>query len=358
MHSGEPLDLWAEVSSLLAVVDPREYGFGRREGELPYSLRELVDMFLDVDRVETSALLTVVAELSGDDVLAARIRRELAGRGDRLPEWLARLGQAEVFRVREMVHVLGDGDDVDIAVRFAGGAELTAVVYIDHNMGTLVKDAFVVPESLAGLEALMRAKADDPDTVWRDLDPADARVRVTEAIERAAMTVPPLETDSWPASRPIVEWLTRRLPTGGVGYQRPEWSEWDRQQLTDRFFASSFGAPLDDPDHRGLLESVIWFGADYGPGDPLRWSPAAGGPARLPRRRRSAGSSARTTTCSATGAGDAGQAPHRPLRSQAGQRVAACRDTDEGRRVRPRRRAAGTCDSATRSSSCPNVGGG
>ena len=275
LHSGEPLDLLAEVSSLLAVVDPREYGFGRREGEPPYALRELVDMFVDVDRVETTALLAVVAELTADDVLAARIRRELAGRGGGLPEWLARLGQAEVYRVREMVHVLGDGDNVNIAVRFAGGAELTAVVYIDHNMGSLVKDAFVVSESLAGLEALMRAKADDPDTVWRDLDPADARVRVTEAVERAAMTVPPLETDTWPASRAIVEWLTRRLPAGGVGYQRPEWSERDRQQLADRFFASSFGAPLDDLDHRGLLESVIWFGADYGPGDPLRWSPVA-----------------------------------------------------------------------------------
>ena len=66
------------------------------------------------------------------------------------------------IRVREMVHVLGDGDNINIAVRFAGGAELTAVVYIDHNMGTLVKDAFVVPESMGGLEALMRAKRRRP----------------------------------------------------------------------------------------------------------------------------------------------------------------------------------------------------
>ena len=218
LQSGEPLDLLAEVSSLLAVVDPREYGFGRRDGEPPYSLRELVDMFLDVDRIETTALLAVVAELTDDDVLAARIRRGLAERGDRLPEWLARLGEAEVYRAQEMVHVLGDGDNVHVAVRFAGGAELTAVVYIDHNMGTLVKDAFVVPESLAELEAFMRAKVDDPDTVWRDLDLADARVRITEAIERAAMTVPPFETDTWPVCRPIVEWLTRRMPGGGVGY--------------------------------------------------------------------------------------------------------------------------------------------
>ena len=75
LRSGEPLDLLAEVSSLLTLVDPREYGFGRREGEPPWSLRELVDMFLDVDRIETSALLAVVAELTDDDVLAAGIRR-------------------------------------------------------------------------------------------------------------------------------------------------------------------------------------------------------------------------------------------------------------------------------------------
>ena len=51
LRSGGPLDLLAEVSSLLAVVDPREYGFGRRRaGEPPYTLRDLVDMFVDVDQ--------------------------------------------------------------------------------------------------------------------------------------------------------------------------------------------------------------------------------------------------------------------------------------------------------------------
>jgi hypothetical protein len=276
LRSGKPLDLLAEASSLLTLVDPREYGFGRREGEPPWSLRELVDTFLDVDRVETSALLAVVAELgSHDEVLKARIRRELEERGDRLPEWLARLGETDVYAAKEMVHVLGDGDNVNLAVRFAGGAEVAAVVYIDHNVGTLVKDAFVVPESMAELEVFMRAKVDDSDTVWRDLDLADARVRISEAIERAAMTVPPFETDTWPVCRPLIEWLTRRMPSGGTGYERSVWSEREQQALADRFFASPFGASLDDADHRGLLESLIWFGTDYGPGDPLRWSPVA-----------------------------------------------------------------------------------
>jgi hypothetical protein len=30
---------------------------------------------------------------------------------------------------------------------------------------------------------------------------------------------------------------------------------------------------LGDPDNRDLVDSVLWFGTDYGPGDPLRWSP-------------------------------------------------------------------------------------
>ncbi|QGK48821.1 hypothetical protein [Mycobacterium intracellulare] len=42
---------------------------------------------------------------------------------------------------------------------------------------------------------------------------------------------------------------------------------------TDRFFTSPDGARLDDPDRRDLLESLLWYGTDYGPGDPLRWSP-------------------------------------------------------------------------------------
>jgi len=36
------------------------------------------------------------------------------------------------------------------------------------------------------------------------------------------MTYPPPESDTWPASRALVERLLRRLPGGGKGYVRPE----------------------------------------------------------------------------------------------------------------------------------------
>jgi hypothetical protein len=171
--------------------------------------------------------------------------------------------------------VLGDGENIVLGVRLAGGYELCTAVYVDHNLGTLVADAYVVPGRLPELLDLMRGSTDDPDTTLTDLDPADARARITEALELSDMTVPPIETDTWPACRPLVEWAVGLLPARGTGYQRPEWTHEDRQALADRFFGSPFSAGLDDDDRRDLLDSLLWFGIDHGPGDPLRWSPVA-----------------------------------------------------------------------------------
>jgi hypothetical protein len=273
----QPLLLMSLVSSLLAALEPpRASPFERApEPGLP-TPDELVRTFLDVDMLEASALLAVIAELSGDDILRRRVRREITERAHVLPRWLTELSRTRVEGVVEMVHVLGDGDNIMIGLSLPGGDALSVVVYIDHNLGTLVKDAFVVPESLDALIDHMRiAAGDGPDTTWADLPSADARVRIRDAIERGAITFPPLETDSWPACRPLVEWAIGMLPPGGTGYRRPRWDTKRLRKLTERFFASPFGADLDDADHRGLLSSLLWFGTDYGPGDPLRWSPVA-----------------------------------------------------------------------------------
>jgi hypothetical protein len=145
-------------------------------------------------------------------------------------------------------------------------------VHIDHNLGTVVKDGFVVPESIASMVAKFRQVTEDPDTRFDDISLGDARAWVDSAIELAAITFPPLETESWPSCRAVVEWITRGLPTGGSGYQRPQWDSKAVARITKKFFASPYGAGLDDPDNRGLLESLLWYGTDYGPGDTLRWS--------------------------------------------------------------------------------------
>ena len=275
LASGEPLDFLVFVSTLLAAVDPRGEDPFERYRDRPgrATLPVLAESFAEVVRPETTALLAALSELGPDELTRARAARALAARADRLPGWLARLGETSVNRVVVSTHVLGDGDNVLLGVRLAGH-ELTAVVYIDHNVGTVVKDAFPVPGSVTDVVARMReAAGDDPDISHRDIGLADARARVAEAIEVGANTFPPFETETWPASRPLTEWLLRLLPEGGTGYVRPEWSEAAKKELANRFFGSVSGKLLDDADHRDLLAQFLWFGTDYGPGDPLRWSP-------------------------------------------------------------------------------------
>ena len=235
-----------------------------------------MESFLAVDLPETTALLTVMAELSCDEMLQRRIRRELGARSHALPHWLTELPRAEsAHRAVEVVHVLGDGDNILIGTVLADGSTITAVIYIDHNMGTLVKDAFVVPVSVDEVVEEVLAAAGDADVEARELDLADARVRVIEAIRMSAITYPPIETDTWPSCRPLVEWAIGLLPADGNGYQRPDWDDAATGALARRFLTSAFGAGYDDDEHRDLLDSLLWFGTDYGPGDPLRWSSVA-----------------------------------------------------------------------------------
>jgi hypothetical protein len=139
----------------------------------------------------------------------------------------------------------------------------------------VVKDAFVLGAPID--EVMVSWNAVDPlsGAETNELPLADARARITQSIASGAMTFPPYETDSWPACRPLVEWILSMLPVEGSGYARPEWSKRQLASLTESFFASKYGSRLDDVDHRSLMESILWFGTDYGPGDPLRWSPVA-----------------------------------------------------------------------------------
>lgn len=274
-----PLMLLGFACSMLEILEPARFAPVPLDddsgADLP-SLHELVESFAEVDTVETTALLAVWAEILDDEALATRLRRVVAARGHRLPRWLTGLAPIEVYAAVEFSHVLGDGDNVMLGVRTGAGDDLTIVIYIDHNMGTVVKDAFVMEDPLdVATKHFVTAAEDDPDLRLRELDVAEARARAAAAVELGAITWPPFETDSWPACRPLVEWVLRQMPSGGRGYVRPEWSEGDRAGLADRFFASPHGRPHDDEDGRSLLESLLLFGCDYGPGDPLRWSPVA-----------------------------------------------------------------------------------
>ena len=223
-----PLGLLVLVSALLAALDPRQASpfEPTQGGDVSRTTRqELVQSFLGVACPETSAALAVISALSEYELERARIEQELVTRQAELPRWLERIDESDAYRAVEMTHVLRDGDNVVVGVRWPDDYELSVVVYIDHNLGGVVKDAFVLELPIQQLIDEMRRVNDDPDMSWNDLARADVRARISEAIEVGVITFPPLESDTWPACRPLVEWATRLLPAGGVGYLRPEWDD-------------------------------------------------------------------------------------------------------------------------------------
>ncbi|MGH9150073.1 MAG: DUF6398 domain-containing protein, partial [Acidimicrobiales bacterium] len=271
LGADHPLPLLTLVSSLLAAVDPRA---SNPLGPPVAPRDDLRRTLVEVDQPETTAVLKAMAALTPDDLERRRIRQVVDARRHPLPVWMGEISRVEAYRATELAHALGDCDSLSVGARFPSGEELTVVAYIDHNLGTVLRDAFVVPEPIATVLALFQSKDDNPDTTMAELGPASARARLTEAIDRGASLFPPLVTDTWPGCRLLVEWVARLLPAGGSGYPRREWSDGDRHALAARFFASPHSAGLDHPDFGLLLERVLWFACDDGAGDPMRWSPA------------------------------------------------------------------------------------
>ena len=269
LYADHPFDLLNTVSGFLDLTEPRTALDTETANRM--SLPDMVASFEEIDLAATTAALHVIAALTPDDLLAARIRRTLAQRHQPMPRWLLELPQTEVAEVWESRHVLRDGEDYLLDVRLPDGFPLTALVYVDNNVGGLVKDAFLIAQPVSVVTDKMR-EIGDPDTTLEPVDAADARAVMEEAIRIGEITFPPFETDTWPMCRPFVRWLVARMPAGGAVH-REEWSDAQQAKLVHEFLASPYGAPYDDPDHRALLDDLVWFGVSQGTGDPLRWSP-------------------------------------------------------------------------------------
>ena len=210
---------------------------------------------------------------------AARARRgveQLVEGGVVLPAWASGVGRAEVSECWVMSDVLGDGNNFLLACRYPDGKEHSVVVYVDTNLGVLVKDAFVVPapitEVLDGFRSQMTETA---DVTLAPVDPATVAALIRDALECNDMTYPPIETETFPAVRALIDARLETMPDDGATPTKPEWSAAERTALVAEFLASPEATEwADDPEAEEIAELLVWHGCDYdGSGDPLRWSP-------------------------------------------------------------------------------------
>jgi hypothetical protein len=156
---------------------------------------------------------------------------------------------------------------VSVVVEFGSH---TLGVYVDHNLGGLVKDVF-----LGGSLAEVRETFATSGVSVRELDLAEARARIEAALYELDHTLDPPVSADVGALRALVEARMRLLPSG---FELPdpyrELPPEERQALLDGFLASPEGRRWHgDEAAEDVAALAIVFGADYNYGGPLRWSP-------------------------------------------------------------------------------------
>lgn len=255
---GEPLSLAMLISGILEALDPASVM--HEFDETGPTLHDFVDLFIDTPIAEATAALHVVATLTDDDLLAARIRREVATRRHPLPLDIAELGSLSVTRAVRMVTPGDKGEDILLELSGPGIRHATLVTYVDHSYGSLLKDAFPTPRTMDELIAEMRvtAEQDGYRPAFPEVSLADARAMLDGALTAYATLdhgLPAEET--WPMMRPLLRFMLRSLPEGGTGYPTgdpatfrtyaDDLEEWDEEEsdFAHEFVMSDAAAAID-----------------------------------------------------------------------------------------------------------------
>lgn len=215
LRSGVPLAL-AELSS--AMIEAAAPAPGTSEQP---SLTEMMESLIGVSLAETTALLHGIGALCTDDLLALRIRRELATRPHPVPEDVSGLVDLTATDAVAMDDGSGVAENLVVQLSGAGVQGSSLVILVDHALGSIVKDAFIahrpLPELVEQLTEAARADRVVPRFVPVPL--AGLRARLEGAIaayETVGDALAPRE--AWPGLKPLVLHIARSLPTGGAGY--------------------------------------------------------------------------------------------------------------------------------------------
>jgi hypothetical protein len=275
VDSPDPYDLLSFVSGSLEQGLRGEPSGDTFEPDFEGTVESFLDGVLASNDRAMSAALHVMAALLRSDPVAVPINNELRRRTWPLPQWVLDIDNIIIESTAHATGPYGDSDEIIIVARWPSGDPIIGLLSVNHSLGTIPVDGFFLDLDLAGFIAVNEEMEGDHPEI-RELDPAETRARVEQALERLDDTGILFENDTWPNDRPIIEWLASHLPAGGAGYVRPEWSEGDVDDLVAGFAVSEWGKPfVDDGDAYYVLDGMMHYAVLDGSGDPTRWTPGA-----------------------------------------------------------------------------------
>lgn len=269
--SGDPAAFLVDASAIISVAEAAS-------ANLPEDWIGPLEAFAEIDIAETTALLHVATAFIGDDLQRRRLQHVLAGRRQPLPGYVTGLRDATVSTAYFMGDELGDGDNFLLGIDFPDGTAMTAVAYVDHNMGTIVKDAFFIGEQVEMVRdrylELIREQGDST-TAIPPMDLDEARGRIEDALVNLDVLQPDWEQDGWPLCRPLLELFLTTMPDTydgpaplvGADTSDAEIAFWDAPESVH------LGrGPARDSGVMDAVGEILEFAENHS-GDALRWSP-------------------------------------------------------------------------------------
>ncbi|MFN0089691.1 MAG: DUF6398 domain-containing protein [Acidimicrobiales bacterium] len=273
LDAPDPLE--AELlASLICLAAPElDEEYGRLDA--PSALEIMIHGLARSPSAPALAILLGLAAVADEPYAAAAAEgaERLQEQGVPPPAWLEDAGRAEVVGCWLVSHPLGDGENVLLGCRYPSGAEHTVLAYIDHNGGSLVKDAFVGGPAAELVEDFRRLAAEEPDTAVEPLSPASAAARLRSGLAVTDLGLPAVETDSYPDVRALLDARLRTLPAG-MAPAPARLAPAERDELVAEFLAAEGRAWAAHGDGAAIAWELLRFRCDDGDGRALRWSPA------------------------------------------------------------------------------------
>lgn len=219
--------------------------------------KEYVDLMLADESDEAAVILHVAAALTPDEVAAARLRRALASRTNRVPHVVAQLAGAKVAEAWLLSEALGEHAELLLGIEWPGGVQGSLLAHLALDDGAVLVDAALI--GIAAEAAMSRHReyhtaAGEPWRPARRLPLPQARSMVGAALSTLEATDLEMDPDDeryqWPAVVPLVIHFVARMPEDPSGEADEETERWFEAHEAAAALSDDIG---DDPDALEVL---------------------------------------------------------------------------------------------------------
>jgi hypothetical protein len=213
-HLRQPIDAELWGSDMIGALSGHATGGARAEvdAEVMAELAKSLVPAAERDGTpEALALLRILGAIGSPELRAAAVNaaRRVAGQGVPDPDWAAVIGSPTVGKCWHYSDVGGRQESLTVSFGY-GEAEHALSVLIDHGRGGKIKDAWV-DDASGLLDKTWLAAENDPLIVFEEIKPAEARVRLTQAVAAGECPGKPDEVDDLTAHRALLHARVRYL---------------------------------------------------------------------------------------------------------------------------------------------------